>query len=25
VLVDRPPRALEQASRIAAEHSVFCD
>ena len=25
VLVDRPPRALEQASGIAGEHSVFCD
>jgi len=25
LLVDRPPRTLEHASRIAAEHSVFAD
>jgi hypothetical protein len=25
LLVHRPPRTLEHASRIAAEHSVFCD
>lgn len=25
LLVDRPPRTLEHATRIAAEHSVFCD
>jgi hypothetical protein len=25
LLVERPPRALEHATQIAAEHSVFCD
>lgn len=25
VLVDRPPRSIEHAQRIAAEHFVFCD
>ena len=25
LLVDRPPRTLEHATKIAAEHSVFCD
>jgi Domain of unknown function (DUF4253) len=25
LLVDRPPRTLERAAAIAAEHSVFCD
>lgn len=25
LLVDRPPRTLEHATQIAAEHSVFCD
>ena len=25
LIVDRPPRTPEHASRIAAEHSVFCD
>jgi Domain of unknown function (DUF4253) len=25
LLVDQPPRTLEHATQIAAEHSVFCD
>jgi len=25
LLVERPPRTLEHAARLAAEHSVFCD
>jgi hypothetical protein len=25
LLVERPPRVLEHAARIAAEHSAFCD
>ena len=25
LLVDRPPRSLEAAQRIAAEHFAFCD
>jgi hypothetical protein len=25
LLVGRPPRTLEHATQIAAEHSVFCD
>jgi hypothetical protein len=25
LLVDRPPRTLEHATKITAEHSVFCD